>query len=413
MIAEADFRKQVKDALEHLYDTAHLASHPLLSQLTPPANANTLSRAHKLRSVLKEAIEALRPQETQPSSAPEWRSYLALRFRYVQGMSLGQVEAELGVSLRQLQRELHKGLDAVTVLLAEQAAAVDPSQGDLRLTASPNEMGEVEALRTEMLTWQLAREACEVRSLLDDAQWMLRSSLGPDHPGFRLDLPAALPPILVDATLMRQALFHALRLCAQGSHGRVTLSASSGAGRIEIRARAPGLAPDPQANDWQVAQLLFEKQGASLAAEATSAAACLVIGVPPASPPRVLVIDDNQAIHQLLERYLAPHFYEVAHVYSGPEAHQAAVAAQPDVILLDVMMPTVDGWQVLRALKAQAQTAAIPVIVCSVLKEPELAASLGAHAYLKKPVDRLELLAVLAGLPPQAAPAAADPPANP
>jgi CheY-like chemotaxis protein len=67
----------------------------------------------------------------------------------------------------------------------------------------------------------------------------------------------------------------------------------------------------------------------------------------------------------------------------------------PDLILLDVMMPTMDGWQVLRSLKQNPTTEHTPIIICSVLKEPELAISLGARAYLKKPVDRLELLATL------------------
>ena len=406
MTVEAEFRKQVKDALEHLYDTAHLAAHPLIALgLAPMANATRLTRAHKLRSTLKEAIEALRPQESEPSHAPEWRSYLALRYRYVQGMSLGQVEAELGVSLRQLQRELHKGLDAVTALLSEQRLAPD--------TPGASELGEVEALRVEMSNWQLAREACEVRGLLEDAQWMLAPSEASGTAGIGLTLAEPLPPILVDVTLMRQALFHVLRLATQNSVGGLALSAGSRGDRIEIRVQAEALTVDPQAHDWQVAQLLFAKQGATLGVEPAAGGAELVIGVPPASPPRVMVIDDNQAIHQLLERYLTPHFYEVAHVYGGPEARQAAAQAQPHAIVLDVMMPNTDGWQVLRALKDDAATAGIPVIVCSVLKEPELALSLGAHAYLKKPVDRLELLAVLAGLPGPAAPGAAAPPERP
>jgi CheY-like chemotaxis protein len=77
---------------------------------------------------------------------------------------------------------------------------------------------------------------------------------------------------------------------------------------------------------------------------------------------------------------------------------QLAGEKHPDAITLDVMMPNVDGWQVLRGLANAPATANIPVIICSVLKEPELAFSLGARAYLKKPVDRLELVATLARL---------------
>lgn len=67
----------------------------------------------------------------------------------------------------------------------------------------------------------------------------------------------------------------------------------------------------------------------------------------------------------------------------------------PDVILLDVMMPHQDGWQVLQRLQAQVGTQHIPVIVCSVFDDPELARSLGAVDFLPKPVSRLQLLRAL------------------
>ena len=124
-----DFRKQVKDALEHLYDTAHLETHPLLIHVAETIAATRTTRAQKLRALLKDAIEQLRPQDSLPSGAPEWRSYLALRYRYVQGMSPGEIESELGISLRQLQRELHKGLDALATLLWEQCRSIDCRTG--------------------------------------------------------------------------------------------------------------------------------------------------------------------------------------------------------------------------------------------------------------------------------------------
>jgi CheY-like chemotaxis protein len=409
MDAVSDFRKQVKDALEHLYDTAYLAAHPLLPQLAVMVNASRLTRAQKLRSTLKEAIEALRPQADLPSTAPEWRSYLALRYRYVQGMSLAQVEHELGISLRQLQRELHKGLDAVAALLLEMrtaAAGVAPE------IVQP-EPGEIQALRNEMTQWHLSREACEVQTLLDDAQWMLKPFINQEEVKLRIDIPTSLSPVLVDATLTRQALFHVLRLVFTGTRD-IRLQASAKDDRVELLVQGHAGPIDPLAPDWQMAHLLFEQQGGALIAEPSHGPqADVVISLPQASPPRVLVVDDNLATHELFERYLAPHFYEVVHAYSGPEALRSAAEAHPNVILLDVMMPGVDGWQVLRGLAEDSATAAIPVIVCSVLKEPELAYSLGARAYLKKPVDRLELLATLAEFQAPAARAGGAPPTAP
>ena len=413
MVTEADFRKLVKEALEHLYDPAYLATHPLLPQLATITNTSRLTRAQKLRGTLKEAIEAIRPQQDLPATAPEWRSYLALRYRYVQGMSLGQVESELGLSLRQLQRELHKGLDAVTTLLWEMRAADGGEETDRLLS----ETGEIQELRNEMNQWHLSREACEVRILLDDAQWMLRPFLSQGALNLRVELPASLSPVLVDVTLTRQALFQILRLVWQhAGENEVLLQASARDNQVEIVMQCQACVIDPHAPEWQMAQLLFEQQGGMLAAEAlTGTGAKVVIHLPQANPPRVLIIDDNLATHQLFERYLAPHFYEVAHAYSGSDALPLVAETSPHIIILDVMMPTVDGWQVLRDLTKNPLTAAIPIIICSVLMEPELAVSLGARAYLKKPVGRLELLATLAKLLRQspATPAEAIPPSAP
>jgi CheY-like chemotaxis protein len=389
-----EFRKQVKDALEHLHDTAYLQVHPLVSQIAWPATPQQTTHAQRLRDLLKEAIESLRPQPGSPSEAPESRSYLALRYRYVQGMSMAETENKLGISLRQLHRELHKGLDAVSALLGEMQGL----EGGPAIAPAP-----VQELESELSQWQLDRQACHVQTLVDDTLWMLNPLLEQRAVKLIPDLPADLPPVLVDATLMRQALSKALRLMAQNAGSPISLHASPHGERLDIILHCPSYTLSTAGEEWQMVELLVAQQGGSLAADTRPETGTQVIlSLPRASQTRVLVVDDNQAIHQLFERYLAPHHYEVIHARSGPEALQLAAEAQPDLITLDVMMPSMDGWQVLRDLAQNPVTQHIPVIVCSVLKEPELASSLGARAYLKKPVDRLELLATLARLQPAA-----------
>jgi len=70
----------------------------------------------------------------------------------------------------------------------------------------------------------------------------------------------------------------------------------------------------------------------------------------------------------------------------------------PDAVVLDLMMSHVDGWRVLQRLQEDRSLRHIPVAVCSVLNEPELARSLGARAYLRKPVRPAELLECLVSL---------------
>jgi CheY-like chemotaxis protein len=389
MEPEAEFRKQVKDALEHLYDTAYLETHPLLSQFPNQPADSRLTRAQKLRGLLKETIEALRPPEGSPSGSPEWRSYLALRYRYVRGLSAGETESELGISLRQLQRELHKGLDAVAALL-----------WDKRAGAAVSPMPDAAQDLHELDQWEISRQNCEVRTLVDDTLWMLKPLLDERSVTMQVDLPTNLAPVFVDATLTRHALFKVLRMLIRNSQpGTLSLRTRTEGTQTKIVLQSAERVTYEKEEDWKAAQLICQQQGVRLEVEPAAGGGIeIVFALPQASQPRVLVIDDNAAIHTLFERYLAPHHYELLHARGGQEALQLATEKQPDAITLDVMMPNVDGWQVLRTLIGNPATARIPIIICSVLKEPELAFSLGARAYLKKPVERIELVSTLARL---------------
>ena len=83
------------------------------------------------------------------------------------------------------------------------------------------------------------------------------------------------------------------------------------------------------------------------------------------------------------------------HAKIGQQALEIAGRQQPRLIILDVMMPHQDGWEILGALQENPVTATLPVIVCSVLKEAELALALGACDYITKPVSQTQLLTVL------------------
>src|SRR5688572_5256898 len=102
MVAQA-FRTQVKNALEHFYDSAALEVHPLLAELSGPQPDNCRSGAEQLRAVLTTGIEGLRPRPDLPPNASAWRCYLALHYRYVQGMPIGDIERALDISRRQVQ----------------------------------------------------------------------------------------------------------------------------------------------------------------------------------------------------------------------------------------------------------------------------------------------------------------------
>jgi GAF domain-containing protein/CheY-like chemotaxis protein len=110
----------------------------------------------------------------------------------------------------------------------------------------------------------------------------------------------------------------------------------------------------------------------------------------------VLVIDDDPAIRDLMQRYLGREGFHVVTASGGEEGLRRAHEIQPDAITLDVMMPGMDGWAVLAALKADATLAATPVIMLTIVEDRNLGYALGAADYLTKPIERDRLLAVLA-----------------
>ncbi len=118
----------------------------------------------------------------------------------------------------------------------------------------------------------------------------------------------------------------------------------------------------------------------------------------PVARRTVLVIDDNEDMLQLFHAYLSPHGYHVITAQSAPEAIEKVHEFQPYAVTLDLMMPEHDGWGILQTLLANSSTNNIPVIVCSVLKQKELALSLGATAYLEKPITEQSLLLALEGI---------------
>lgn len=101
----------------------------------------------------------------------------------------------------------------------------------------------------------------------------------------------------------------------------------------------------------------------------------------------VLVIDDEAPIRLLCRVNLEAEGMTVVEAPNGATGLELARAEGPDAILLDVMMPEMDGWRVLQAMRAERSLASIPVIVCSIVDNRPLGYSLGASDYLLKPVD--------------------------
>jgi CheY-like chemotaxis protein len=109
----------------------------------------------------------------------------------------------------------------------------------------------------------------------------------------------------------------------------------------------------------------------------------------------VLIVDDDADARRLLRRLLVGEGFHVEEAHDGASGIERARAIRPDAVTLDVLMPGMDGWAVLKELRADESLADVPVIMLSVLREQQLALALGASEYITKPVDRAQLRRIL------------------
>ena len=112
--------------------------------------------------------------------------------------------------------------------------------------------------------------------------------------------------------------------------------------------------------------------------------------------PSILVVDDNKITTKLMHRYLSAHNYEVFEAYDGVECLEKLKVTKPDVVVLDVMMPRMDGYETVKRMREDEQMKDIPVVIVTALNDVQTqikAIEMGADDFLSKPVEEKLLIA--------------------
>jgi CheY-like chemotaxis protein len=389
--------EQVRDALKHLYDYPYLEEHPLALRYWPQIRSRGPSRAQRLSRLLLQSIEELNPP-SEPSQVPSRvRAYLLLAWRFVEERPVPDVMRELGVSRRQFFREQQKAIVMLAAVLREKLSQQVVSSDE------PGDLLGAEARR--ILTHRETIDPAETaRGVLE-----VVSHLATQHGvALEYDLAQPLPPIIGNRTILRQVFLNVLSsLISQPGTQRVRLQVHSEEQRVIVKLvakpvlleRWPDDALGRCESDLIPVRRLVEMMGGRwLEFESVPNHCTCRFDFPVDSQKVLLVIEDNVAVIRAFRRYLASHNYQVVGATTGDEALQLAHKINPTAITLDILMPNQDGWEILQVLKKDPVTQHIPVIICSVLEDPELARSLGATVYLPKPVAQADLLSALNGL---------------
>lgn len=402
---EALLLQHLRRALNHLYDPGDLRSSPLLAMLDLE---QTGDKAVALRRILTQAIESLKPDKATPPEATSWRIHRALSSRFVEQSPQVEVATDLGLGIRQYRRQEALALAVLLDHLRARYGLV-PNAGQLA-TLARRGRGPVADSSTSSWEQELAWLQETVPSEPLDVAEMLRAVLKVASPmaqtlhvHVRCSVPPDLPRATGQLTTLRQALLNILTVALRSvPGGGVQIEVEVRRWEIGIQITPVGLqavaAPksdedsESLAMAWQLAGLL----GASLQVmpgEGGGHPFTARLSLPVAEQVPVLVIDGNVGTLQLLQRYLTGTRYRFIGV-SDPD-QVLAQESTPQIIVLDVMLPDVDGWEVLGRLREHPHTHGVPIIVCTILPQEHLALSLGAAAFLRKPVSRSAFLAAL------------------
>jgi len=293
---------------------------------------------------------------------------------------------------------------------------------------------------------ELYLETFDIRSLLEDVSATVQLLVQKNSNAIELRCPADLGAMRADITKVRQALFNLLSNASKFTeHGKITLEAarevsSSNGDWIVFRVSDTGIGmtPEQQAHVFEAfaqaeASTMRDFGGTGLGLTITKNF-CRMMGgdvtltsepgkgsiftirlpievrepeteseaeskslaaPPPVEGKTVLVIDDDADTREVLERFLNRKGFHVECASSGQDGLRLARELHPAAITLDVMMPGMDGWAVLSALKSDPELADIPVIMLTIVDDKNLGYGLGATDYMIKPVDRERLAEIL------------------
>ncbi len=288
---------------------------------------------------------------------------------------------------------------------------------------------------------ELHLETFELRPMIEAVAATVVPLIEKNGNTLRLDLAGGLGAMRADITRVRQILFNLLSNASKFTErGSITLRVTRESGptgelvQYAVQDTGIGMTPEQLARLFQafaqaeastsskyggtglglaISKMFCEMMGGDITVASTpgtgttftvrlpaevrdaGASAPATILTAAGTAGTVVVIEDDPATRQLLARMLDKEGFRVLEAASGEEGLALARAESPDVITLDVLMPGLDGWGVLAALKSDPALASIPVVMLSVTDERNLGFSLGAAEYLTKPIERAQLSAVL------------------
>ncbi len=400
------FLRDLRWTLRRMYDPREFRRSPLPRAFSISSPTDTSA----LRQILLAAIEALKPQVQPPHQERAWRTYRVLYSRYIEQFTSLEVAESLGISQRQSERDEMAAADALAEYLwmhydvahhyAQQALPTDAGGERHSSDVGPSREQEMQWLQKSLLN-----ESSDVAEVVSSVLRTLAPLLEMTKTAVQCPMPESLPRVAVSGAALRQALLSVLTVAvgtAPRNVVRVQIQADQAQVRIDVQSLALASEAGDSSHNWaeglDTAGQLLDLSAGSIAIipdEDQPDLFTVRLTLPRADEALVLVIDDNADALQLYQRYVTGTRYTFAGSSAPEGVVLLATRLKPKIIVLDVMLPGIDGWELLQQLRVNPKTSTTPIIVCSILPEEALAMAMGAAQFIRKPINRLDFVAAL------------------
>lgn len=396
------FREALRGALVHLYDPSYQPTEMLCAVI----GCDARNGAGPVQSEIIQAIKILQPPPDTPATSRARQDYDLLNHRYILQLTQEETAGRLHTSVRKIRRDQREATHTLARLLWEHSLA-----RDIKAQESGQEQEAIDQggswgsnaadwraqVRQDLASLETSSTAkvASVREIANSAIELESALLARHGMSVRVgEVPADLAAE-IHPSVLRQVLIMAIAQLGRGTApGEIRIHARLEDGFVLLILTAPAGDVDRLPDGGPIREVLAFGGGA-LAVTSDDSQVSFCIRVPAAGRVSVLVVDDNADSVHYYRRCTAGTRFHILHAPQGMAAVEAIAAARPDVIVLDIVLPDIDGWELLRRLQSDPEVRAIPVIVCSIVPEKDLALALGATFYLPKPIRHRDFLQTL------------------
>jgi CheY-like chemotaxis protein len=422
MVTYSEFKRELRDALANLYDPGYRPSEMFCAIIGCDSRGGAIA----VQSAIIQAIKSLEPLPDVPVAAHTRRVYDLLYSRYVLRLTQEVTADRLGVSRRTAQRAQPEAVHVLARTLWERGGAgewLESADGNGAVSdvqplgkSSPDSQVPDWRAQAEREVTALQESApaamCDVGEVIDGVM-ELESALTSQR-DVHVEVGFVQPNLVADVhpIVLRQVLVTVIeRLARCTSSGQIPVFARLEDGNVKI-AIATAVTPESELTGEDLVGYILPAANVLVSTHVDSGRVFVWITIPAGDTITVLVVDDNLDIVHFYRRAMEGTRYRIVHATHGQGLFDTIEASAPAIIVLDVMLPDVDGWKLLTHLHENPNTRSIPVIVCSVVRAEELALSLGAVLYLPKPVRPSQFKQALDRVLPAGLAKVSIPPAN-